>query len=106
MSTAIRFILEHHVSRRDINGNVSWYHVLTSTKTGKYLVFESCDEGSARKIVRNASGCGMWQAIHETYSRDEPIRDFNRYSKARVQYFEHEHEKLASAIRDLEKTEV
>jgi len=102
MDTPIRFILEHHTSRRDINGNVYWYHVLTSTKTGSYLVFESCDEGNARSIVRKASGCGMWPEIHETYSRDEPIRDFNRYSKARVQFFEYEKEKLEDAIRALE----
>ena len=96
----ILYILESFASRGDIYGNRYWWHRVTSTETGRSLVFEACSDGNARNCVNTAVGPLTHPELYSSTITDIPIREHNRQMK-NCTHSEGGSESLSMAILNL-----
>lgn len=76
----IKLIVEHINSKIDINGNRYWIAKLTSTKTGKKLMFKSPHSSNTIGLIDLE-----WNEMH-VITTELPIREFNSIDKCVALY--------------------
>ena len=76
MEPKIKLIVNHTYSKGDIYGNVYWFCKVTSTKTGKSVVFTTPHESNTKGLIREMGF--EWEDMYST-EKQLPIRRFNSF---------------------------
>ena len=81
---AIKFIITHHISRFDINGNRYTKTTILRADDGAQITL---DTGWGGPSITGYSdlGCNDWSEVHYTELEDVPIRQWNKIPAVRAE---------------------